>query len=287
MRRLAELAREGESARGALWLLYSEGGVPLDTVANALGHPLGALVLEMLEEDDAARSCSYIPLTDPVLDPTESLDECELEGPATDARRRATMLGKRALALVDAGREEQWLFIRSVAELTTEDSALDIPPLLRRWGRRRGGRRARRVDRDSSTGGRGMIAAIADDWMLPEGTSSDRGRLPRTLSLVEEFDGIPMSLEEYLERERDADRKHEYAGGRAYAMAGASKTHVLIVQALVASLLPAARKRGCRVLSVDMKLQIDDGPGRDDEDLLYQDVAVAVPRAGEVIRRRG
>lgn len=122
-----------------------------------------------------------------------------------------------------------------------------------------------------------MTAAIADDWTLPEGTSSDRGRLPRTLSLVEISGSIPMSFEEYLVREAVADRKHEYVGGRAYAMAGATKAHVSITQALVASLLPAARKRGCRVLSVDMKLQIDDGPGREDEDLpacYYPDVLV-------------
>jgi Uma2 family endonuclease len=88
---------------------------------------------------------------------------------------------------------------------------------------------------------------------------------------------IPMSLEEYLAREEEADRKHEYAGGAAYAMPRATKTHVSITQALVALLLPAARKRGCRVLSVDMKLQIDDGPGKEGEDLpacYYPDVVV-------------
>jgi len=31
-----------------------------------------------------------------------------------------------------------------------------------------------------------MTAAAADDWWLPGGTSSDRGRLPRLLSLVED-----------------------------------------------------------------------------------------------------
>jgi Uma2 family endonuclease len=122
-----------------------------------------------------------------------------------------------------------------------------------------------------------MTAAIADDWTLPEGTSSDRGRLPRTLTLVEDSGSIPMSLEEYLAREEVADRKHEYVGGRAHVMAGATKSHVSITQALVALLLPVARKRGCRVLSVDMMLQIDDGPGREDEDLpacYYPDVLV-------------
>lgn len=122
-----------------------------------------------------------------------------------------------------------------------------------------------------------MTAAISDDWILPEGTSSDRGRLPRTLSLLDISNSIPMSLEEYLAREELEDCKHEYVGGSAYAMAGATKSHVSITQALVASLLPAARRRGCRVLSVDMKLQIDDGPGREDEDLpacYYPDVLV-------------
>lgn len=122
-----------------------------------------------------------------------------------------------------------------------------------------------------------MTVAIADDWTLPGGPSSDRGRLPRPLSVVEASGSIPMSLEEYLAREEEADRKHEYSGGTAYAMPGATKTHVSITQALVALLLPAARKRGCRVLSVDMKLQIDDGPGREGEDLpacYYPDVMV-------------
>lgn len=129
-----------------------------------------------------------------------------------------------------------------------------------------------------------MTVAIADDWTLPEGASSDRGRLPRALSVVDATGSIPLSFEEYLAREEEADQKHEYAGGTAYAMPGATKTHVAITQALVALLLPAARKRGCRVLSVDMKLRIDDGPGREGEDLpacYYPDVMVTCSRDDE------
>lgn len=122
-----------------------------------------------------------------------------------------------------------------------------------------------------------MTAAISDEWMLPSASNADRGRLPKSLSLVQAPVSIPMSLDEYLVRERTAETKHEYSGGRAYAMAGASDAHVSIAQALVALLLPTARERGCRVLSMDMMLQIDDVPGSKEEGLpacYYPDVLI-------------
>jgi tetratricopeptide (TPR) repeat protein len=172
VQRLIELAREGETTRAARWHLYSEGGAPLEAIATAMGRPLGELVFEMLEEDEFTRFCSYMPMMDPVFDPTESLElllgatelllllaldlegaflaamrrgdgtvvvpeeswerlraEREVEGPATDALRRSASLARRALAFVEVGREEQWLFVRSTAELISEQSVLDIPPL--------------------------------------------------------------------------------------------------------------------------------------------------------------
>jgi Uma2 family endonuclease len=49
---------------------------------------------------------------------------------------------------------------------------------------------------------------------------------------------------------------HEYVAGRAYAMAGASYAHNLLVANLHLILGPAARP-SCRVLLSDMKLKID------------------------------
>ncbi len=63
--------------------------------------------------------------------------------------------------------------------------------------------------------------------------------------------------EEYLEQERKAEFKCEYMSGEIIAMSGASYAHVLIVNNLVEGLGPGLRKRECRALSNDLRVQIE------------------------------
>lgn len=65
-----------------------------------------------------------------------------------------------------------------------------------------------------------------------------------------------VSVEEYLEGERDAPNKHEYVYGEVFALAGASDTHITIALNLALALAPAARKKGCRVYASDMKVRV-------------------------------
>jgi Uma2 family endonuclease len=63
--------------------------------------------------------------------------------------------------------------------------------------------------------------------------------------------------EEYLEIEKISPIKHEYIQGQIYAMAGASKAHVLITSNLAFSLKNHLRGTGCLTYSTDMKVRIE------------------------------
>lgn len=75
-----------------------------------------------------------------------------------------------------------------------------------------------------------------------------------------------MSLHEYLAWEEQNQIKHEYLAGEAYAMVDVTVRHNLITLNIATSLRPAARKRGCRVLTTDVKLRV--GPDR----IYYPDI---------------
>jgi Uma2 family endonuclease len=78
-----------------------------------------------------------------------------------------------------------------------------------------------------------------------------------------------MSVEEYLEFERNSPVKHEYVGGRVYAMVGVSRRHSRISGNISRKLADAAEGGPCRVHQSDMKVQTPD-------DLFYYpDVIVA------------
>ncbi|MDO9225213.1 MAG: Uma2 family endonuclease [Pseudomonadota bacterium] len=64
---------------------------------------------------------------------------------------------------------------------------------------------------------------------------------------------------DYLEMEADSPVRHEFVGGQAYAMAGASVRHNRIAGKLYASLLAQA-PRNCQVLIGDVKLKADTWP---------------------------
>lgn len=65
-----------------------------------------------------------------------------------------------------------------------------------------------------------------------------------------------LSAEAYLQLEAQSQTKHEYINGEAYAMAGASDTHVTIAGNLFVLLRSHLRGSGCRVYIADMKVRI-------------------------------
>ncbi|HEV2764142.1 MAG TPA: Uma2 family endonuclease [Pyrinomonadaceae bacterium] len=66
---------------------------------------------------------------------------------------------------------------------------------------------------------------------------------------------VYVTPEEYLELERQADCKSEYADGVVYAMAGASERHNLIVANIVAGLHAQLFGGRCRVYPSDLKVR--------------------------------
>jgi Uma2 family endonuclease len=65
----------------------------------------------------------------------------------------------------------------------------------------------------------------------------------------------PVSVETYLEREKSAEVKHEYAEGLLFEMPGASSRHNLIAGNLFALLWGEVQEQGCRIFMSDMKLR--------------------------------
>lgn len=84
-----------------------------------------------------------------------------------------------------------------------------------------------------------------------------------------------MSVEEYLEFEKDSEVRHEYVGGIAYAMTGGSGRHNLIGGKIYRRLADAAEGTPCRVYMSDMKVSIPDRP------FYYPDVMVVCEREPE------
>lgn len=77
----------------------------------------------------------------------------------------------------------------------------------------------------------------------------------------------PITLEEYLEGEKNCDIRHEYVGGQVYSMVGASEAHNLIVGNLFSAVHSQLRGTGCRAFTGFMKLRIGN-------DFYYPDVFV-------------
>jgi Uma2 family endonuclease len=78
-----------------------------------------------------------------------------------------------------------------------------------------------------------------------------------------------LTEQEYLARERRAQTKSEYLGGRVFALAGASERHVLITGNVFAALHAQLRGRACRVYSKDLRVKV--GPAGF---YAYPDIAV-------------
>ncbi len=68
-------------------------------------------------------------------------------------------------------------------------------------------------------------------------------------------DWFTVSVEDYLEGEKDGFVRHEYVHGEVFAMAGGSNVHNTITLNIATALNPAARQKGCRTYSSDMKVR--------------------------------
>lgn len=80
----------------------------------------------------------------------------------------------------------------------------------------------------------------------------------------------PITVAEYLRRERDATTRHEFAGGVVYAMAGGSPAHSQIGTQIRTTLANALRDRECIVFDSDLKVRCQEiGP------IFYPDASVA------------
>jgi Uma2 family endonuclease len=64
-----------------------------------------------------------------------------------------------------------------------------------------------------------------------------------------------LTPEEYLARERNADRKSEYFDGVVLAMAGASEQHNLMVANVIMAIGPQLKKGCCRIYPSDLKVR--------------------------------
>lgn len=67
-----------------------------------------------------------------------------------------------------------------------------------------------------------------------------------------------LTMDEYLDMERESTVRHEYVGGHLHAFAGASDAHNRIALRVAARLQDAAGDGPCRVYISDMKLQVSE-----------------------------
>jgi Uma2 family endonuclease len=65
-----------------------------------------------------------------------------------------------------------------------------------------------------------------------------------------------LSIEEYLEGERDGEVRHEYVAGQAYAMAGASARHNRIALNIAGRLNDLLADGECETFMADMKVRV-------------------------------
>lgn len=66
-----------------------------------------------------------------------------------------------------------------------------------------------------------------------------------------------VTAQEYIENERQAEFRSEYFAGEVFAMAGASRTHNLIVRNISRRLDPEREGQACEVYTNDMRVEVD------------------------------
>lgn len=67
---------------------------------------------------------------------------------------------------------------------------------------------------------------------------------------------LHVSVEDYLEGERNSDIRHEYVAGRIYAMVGASKAHNRIALNIATALNAHLRGGPCQAYMADVKVHV-------------------------------
>jgi Uma2 family endonuclease len=65
-----------------------------------------------------------------------------------------------------------------------------------------------------------------------------------------------LTPEQYLEIDRQAERKSEYWQGEMFAMSGAAEPHNLILPNVVVQIHPQLRTKDCRTYSNDMRVRV-------------------------------
>lgn len=80
-----------------------------------------------------------------------------------------------------------------------------------------------------------------------------------------------MTVDEYLEFERDSEIRHEFIDGEIYAMAGASPSHNRIVLNLSVSMFDHVDSNGCEMFGENQRLALEKST---DRDYLYPDTSV-------------
>jgi len=68
-----------------------------------------------------------------------------------------------------------------------------------------------------------------------------------------------VSVDEYLENERKANKRHEYFDGAIYAMVGASTIHNLLALSLSSKFHTHLHETRCHVFQSDMKVKVEHG----------------------------
>jgi Uma2 family endonuclease len=81
------------------------------------------------------------------------------------------------------------------------------------------------------------------------------------------------TIDDYLQAERAATKRHEYFNGEICALAGASERHNLIASAVQYTLYGGTIERNCRVFQSDMRVQAAD------TSVFYPDVVVVCGEA--------
>ncbi|MEQ1635548.1 MAG: Uma2 family endonuclease [Methylococcales bacterium] len=90
------------------------------------------------------------------------------------------------------------------------------------------------------------------------------------MALQSEFEssGVPMTEEDYLNAELNAEVRHEYIDGRAYAMTGGTTSHIRITANVLGEFRNHLKGKPCEAFMADMQVKLG-------KNYVYPDVVVA------------